>query len=849
MVDPKARPRKKVYNFDVRRKYEYVSSFRTIERPPIERIKDMIKKITNPPKKAVAVKPTDVKPQGGFNFAVFGAALLIAVIILGVGFMFLTASLNQNIPGVFKEAAEKPAIDNLILNGEILSSGERNNPLYAAGVQVDYNAENVENYSITLTPYEQRIPSEVFILNSQRIEASTYTDFVRVLRSNLEKRKILLNEITIDELESLPQGATVIIPSGVIPKEILGYDSLLNMRNIVDRGIVIIYMGQPFNRVLNGSLVVSIPAEDLQRLPVQFDQATVLVPANISLFQPLYRATASGNWESKLLYGSISAVSRGDGAFIFVPQTLDGGWRGNPTNAANDISKLIFETPWADAIAQPYTYNLTNGTFTGEEYFFTNNFGNDRSTVKVEFIGHSDTTPVPVRQTLYTYVEKIDNNEMYIDGGVKVVPTSITTQPVRINAILKEDTAAQPEMFLRIVDSSGEEVDNVPQGPVNVQADRSFDVPIDLDEGEYIISLVDDFNNVHAQSYMKIVSIDVEWKGNAQGKPYVYVFDVTIDGNPITLSDVTVSVDGGQYGSYRFNDVSTVRVDLGSRTENQRLPYGNHNFKFTSGALTVDVPVVLNAPETIFSNPILWVTVLLTAGIVGIGILFARREEIFYSIDIPNFPPVARTRVPLGSDIILGVISKVNDNYKWEKTPLTTAEIKNGFKDVFYQGKPIYITDFNVEFILDQLVKKKKVVESNGYYGLQAWEGKHSMDYLALMRWLRDICVNNAVPFTGLDESKEADSVITVVGQQMYLHFYDKEGDHEKTLKRALKTIGSGITIMVFKNENEKQEFITRLNSSTSVAPIILKMESDSKSMVYHTPEELEQMVKDFKSM
>lgn len=846
MADEKARPRKKAYNFEVKKKFEYLKSFRVVERPPIEKIKDIIKQLTTSKQKEI--KKVEEKPQGGFNFAIFGAAILIAFIILGVGLLFLTASLNPNVPGVFLEDAEKPNIDNIILSSELLSSGERGDPKYSAGVFIDYNAENVDNYSIILTPYSQRIPSEVFILNSQKLEASTYTDFVRELRSNLEKRKILLNEITINELESLPQGAMVIIPSGVIPKEILGYNSLLTMNNIVERGIVVIYMGQPFNRVLNGSLVVSIPAEDIAKLPVQFDQETTLVSSNISLFQPLYRVTASGNWNNKLLYGSISSVSRQDGAFIFVPQTLDGGWRGNPTNAAQDISKLIFETPWADPIAEPYVYNISNNTI-GKQYFFTNNFLSKSATVKVEFIGVSDTSELPVRQTLYTYVKKSDVNELYIDGGVKVVPTSVTTQPVRINAILKEPVASSTEMFIKITNSSGEEIKNFPQGLVNVQADRSFDLPIDIDKGEYIISLVDDLDRVHAQSYLKIVSIDVEWTGNAQGKPYVYVFDITIDGNPIQLSEVTVSVDNGKYGSYTFNDVSNVRVDLGAKTENQKLPFGKHNFKFSSGALNVDVPVDLSAPETIFSNPILWITILLTGGIVGIGVLFARREEIFYFIDIPNFPPVSRTRVPLQSDVITGIISKVNDNYKWDKTPLTPAEIKNGFKDIFYQGKPIYITDFNVEFILDQLVKKKIVAESNGYYGLLKWQDKHSIDYLALMRRLRDICVNNAIPFTGLDESLEADSVITVVGQQMYLHFFDKNSDISRILKRSLKTIGKGITIMVFKNEIEKNDFISSINSSISKAPIILKMEGDSQSMLFHSPDELEQMVKDFKSM
>ena len=859
MVDiNKVKIRKKIYKFDVKRKYDYVAHYKTVERPPIERIKDVLKALTKPKeekKEKIAEQP---KPQGGFNFAVFGAALLIGIIILGVGLLYITSTIGQTTPELFEEPVDKPAIDNILHDGEILSSGRLGAPEYTAAVLAEYDTENIDNYTVVLTPYKERLPSEVFLLNSNRIDAETYGDFVPYLRSNLETRKILLNEITIAELESLPQGAMVIIPSGAIPKEILGYDSLLSMNKLAEKGVVIIYMGQPFDRVLNGTVTNSLSPEQVAMLPVTFDRNTPLQPSSdINLFQPLYRAVAgAGGWEGKLIYGAISSVKKGDGAFIFVPQTLDSGWKSNPKDAADDIAKLVFETPWAEPMGDSKTYVIANQTsYSGKSYFYTEPFefekGNPRATVKVEFTGESEASNVPVRQTLYTFVEKPDENQLFIDGGVKVVPTSITSESVRLNTILKETTPASLEMFLVIVDSNGSEVELFPQGSVNTQSERSFDVPIDVDRGEYIIKLVDTSNVVHAQSYMKIVSIDITFKGPSSSKPSVYVFDVTMDGNPVTLSDVSVDVNNGQYGKYSFTNVNNIRVDVGPKTDNQKLPFGEYDFKFTSGALTIDVPVILKRPETPLDNPLFWVTVILTGGIVGLGVIFARREEVFYWLDIPNFPPVARTRVPLSSDVILSIFEKVNENYRWENTPLTTSEIKNGFKEIFYQGRPIFITDFNVELLLDQLSKKGPVKTSIGYYGLSSWEAKtkRTIDYLSMLRRVRDICVNNAVPFTGLNDSKEADSVITVVGQQMYLHFYDKNADNKLTFQRALSTINKGITIMLFKNEMDKEYFIELINSSPSIAPLILKLESESKSLLFHTPDELEQMVVEFKSM
>jgi hypothetical protein len=170
---------------------------------------------------------------------------------------------------------------------------------------------------------------------------------------------------------------------------------------------------------------------------------------------------------------------------------------------------------------------------------------------------------------------------------------------------------------------------------------------------------------------------------------------------------------------------------------------------------------------------------------------------------------------------------------------------------MLHNGKPIYITDYNVEFVLQELEKKDLVKESIGYYGKTEWGVKsgHSIEYLALMRKLRDICVNNAVPFTQIDDSKNADSVLTLMGQQMYIHFYEKSAVPDDMLKKILLTVKSGITIILFKSHFDKNYFKNFIDSSPSVVPLILKMEVDGSSVLYQTTEELEKMLIEFKSM
>jgi len=853
MAETDAKTKKKTYRFELKKKYLYTGHYKKKERPPIERIKDLFRgRLTHKKGEKPAGAPVSQAPPGGFNFMVFGAFVFIAIIVLALGWLFLNTQVLGP-PAEFNPPSEKPDISNTIISGDILSSGERGDPQHVAVVMIDYNTSNIVNYTINISTYDEELPSEVFILNSERFEAGMYPDFIIALRSNLAKHKIILNEITLKQLETIPRGAVVIVPSGVIPMEMLGVDSMITPTTLADRGVVVIYLGQPFTKMLNGTLVQTTPQQTLKTLSFRFDENIQLeTEEEMHLYQPLYRVDPGGGWRGSLEYGSISVATRANGAFIFLPQTLDGGWRGNFTSAADDVSSIIFTVPWVEANAPPTEYFFDNQSYyAGQSYFFSEQFVKPNATVKVDFTGYSSTSEFPVQETLYLWLEKKRDNDMFIELGGKVVPTNISGNPIRMNAMLREPQAAQPNMYLTMTDSNGTEVQSISQGNVNVQADKSFDIPIYIDRGEYIVGLVDDEGNIYTQVYMKVVSIDITLVGQDPKELASYYFDITMEDEPYELSEVSATVDDGKYGTYEFTDVNNMKINVGEFTGDAPLPLGDHLFSFTAGGLTVEVPFSRQAVKYIFTDPLFIIMIVLTGGIVGIGVLFARQEAIYFALDIPDFPPVARTKIALQPDSILSIFEKTNETYRWHCTPLAVSEIKNGFKDIFYQGKPIYITDYNVEFLLDSLEKRGRVKEAIGYYGLVSWEekSKRSIEYLAIMRRLRDICVNNAIPFTQLDESKEADSVLTVVGQQMYLHFYEKSGDPHVLLKNTLPTIGRGISIILFKNQADKTSFQTLLNSSVSVAPLITKMELDSSSLLMLTTEELEKMLLEFKSM
>ncbi|MFH1394059.1 MAG: hypothetical protein ABII71_03305 [Candidatus Micrarchaeota archaeon] len=848
--------RKKTYHFDVKRRYQNVKHYLVHKKGAMDKLKDGLKGAFSPKPKEEPKKKgigTTAPPPSGFNLKILGAAIMVALLIIGLGWMYISTAFLNFRPGVFEPQLEKPVMANWITGGDVLTAGERSYGEHSALIYADLSSSSVEWYAVNITTYKERLPSEVFILKAHVEEGSTYPTFLRELRTILSRKQITLNEITLEQLKTIPGSAMVIVPTGVVPQELLGVGSETSFKDLIDRGVVFVYMGQPFWKMYNGQFIVSTPQYVLDALPVTFNEDVNLFSSDkFHLFQPTYQATPKGGGLSgQMLFGSVSVLKSSSGAFIFIPQTLDGGWRGDAALAAADISMFVFDYPWLspNSNEKEYQFNITRD-YSNSIILFTNPFEGTGCSVKAEFTGYSSTSKYPLEGVLIARVEKEADGELYIEGGYTVVPTNITNTRIRMNARLDEPEPAQPNMYLVMTNNERMEVARIPQGTVNVQSDTNFDVPIYLEQGEYIVSLVDDGSHTYAESYMEVVSIEIARASQRGLGSSQYAFEFTMGRQPVMLEDVVVEIDGGRLGTYEYHDVSSVVVDISKYTGGDQLPLGNHTFEFTAGGLKKTIAIERKIPPSPLTDPLFLLVIFLAGGIAVVGMYFARQETVYYSLDIPDFPPIARTKVPLSTDVVLSVFEKVNEGYKWKNVPLTTSEIRNGFSNIFYQGRPIYITDYNVEYLLDELIKEKKVGQFLDYYCPLSWEGraKKSVQYLAMMRKLRDICVNNAVPFTGLNESNVADSEIEVVGQQMYVHFYDKSRNREELFSNVLSTVGKGISIILFRNEAEKHDFSMLLNSPFN-APLVVKMETEGSSAQLQTIPEFNKMLVELKSV
>jgi len=863
----KIRIQKRTYRLDVKRKYQNVRHYRVKTKPPVEKIKESIRKLfakKETKKYATRKKTIAHEKKPGFNFLLAGGAIGLGLILIFAVWAFLTI---QALPATIPEdlsVLEKLNIDNSIYGGNVITAGDRYDGTYLASVFMDYKADNLNSYEVELTTYDKKIPSEIFVLRSERNSASNYAGFIRTLRSIFSEKNIVINEIAIEELETMPSGAVVIVPSGYIPKELIGSGTTITPDSLADKGIVVIYIGRPFTKMLDGISVVNTPSDLRENIFFTFDERATLTPSDeISLYDPLYAVNAIGAWSSSLEYGAISVLTQDDGAFIFIPQTLEGGWRENPLQAdkpaykyaAEDVAKMILDVSWADSDSsrtyQFFSSETPMESMSGRFYLFSNPFKGTEKSIILDFTGYREVAGenITIEDRKIINVEKEALGNIFIPEGYAVVSSGISGREVRVYGVLAEPAPAQVNMYLVIDDVEGNEVYRMSRGRVNTQGEEPVDVPVNLPKGEYTMSFIDDAGYTYASSYLIVSSVDIEFVAESRS---IYIFSLTMDGEPIPLTSIKVEVDDGEYGTYEFYDVEDrVRIDVAEKTGGNPLPPGDHTFSFEIGGLVEDkiVPVSTKLPP-IFENPLFIGSIVFSIAIAIIGIFFSRKEQVFFSVDIPDFPPVARQKIPISSDVIMSIFEKVNSNYKWKFTPLRLNEVKIGFKDIYYKGKPIYITDYNAEYILDKLKSKGKIKAALNYYAPAYWEekSKKNMSYLALMRKLRDICINHAIPFTSLDMSENADSEIDVMGQKMFIHFYDRSADMHDLFEGALSTVSKGITIILFRDEFDKSRFRTLLDSPT-LAQLLLKFEVQSSSVLLLTTVDLENMIKELKTI
>lgn len=799
--------KRKQFRFEVEKKYTHVKKFKEIKKSELQLfLESLLKKREEKKPKIEEEEREEKKPS---LLKVLAVASVVFVLILA-GIVFYIMGLSP-IPPPTEE--KMPSHFIKILKSGVASYGNEFSPRTVAYSLIETNATNIK-----LAFYTSPVSNQIFIVECGKYQSqNNYPYFEGVLKSSLEEKGFSVGKISGKDVLSIPEGAVVIAPCGKFPKELM----VPEFKDFVGRGNTFIYIGLEPNQAIDvdGSLT-PVPSSFWRDFNINFERTEMT--CNASLKDPLYKA-------GSLIKGCISVASYKNGSMLFIPQALDVGWDSGGY-AAKDVEEIVLNTEWlTPRYENAFTTNNTNIlVFVDSE---------KEGYVKV----YSTTDKGNITYAVFRQVFSDVGGELYVSEGPTVVSTAISGAPLNFHAFLN-DGEEQKLLHLNIVNAQGREVDKLPLGIHPLSSDFIFSYPGILPEGAYLCEITSG-QKAYARGLFSIAPIEIKTQANFMESKYTFNFFV--GDKKVFLRNVKVRF---RDKTYTYNNVHSVELDL-SREFGGPTPTGSYDFVFTIGEEEKTVTIVRRETaglSTVFS-PINVLLFSIALGIVAIGIYFAKKEEAPYAIDIPAFPPIEKIKIPIKRKEVLEIFRKVNDFYKWKYTPLRLNEIKGGFRGIYYQGKPVYISDYNLEFILDKLEKRGDVKSYLEYYGLSEWEkeSERSIQALCMFRAIRDICVINAIPFSDLGRAKDCDTKLKILGQDFYINFYEK-GRIAEIMKNSIECAKKGVSIILFGSQEEKESFIPYVYSPNRLSGI-LKFYVESGDVLLLTVEELKKKIKEIK--
>ena len=836
---------KKAFVFGIRKKYARSREFlppKVDDSSPLGRLRSMVgaqqkpgpqgaKPAQQQPAAAGGKKPAGAVPgaqkPASFLSTTWGklavAAAIILVLVFAGLFLYVQSLMAAGGAGLPGEKATVPYEMTFLINDtQVLTNGLEGQNLRNIYSVISYSTGNITNATLNLKVFPNHVPQQIYLLVSARDSASSYPEFRKTLASELERRGMIVNEIDMEQVQTLPEGAIVIIPSGYIPRDLVKKDGDFNIRKLVDRGVVVIYIGLPFDRAIDENGVSNVI--DSSHLGFSFSPSAGKAEG-LTLFDPRYSVSAKGtdNASTSTIYGSLSVVKLNKGYLIFFPQTLDGGWRGKGDLAANDVVAVIKETAWQKPITEINREFDTRLQPSRTLFIFSPSYASQDVYIKAYFEG-IDTAGERhgIMREIPAY--KFARGEIYPFEGNNVISSSVTGLPVRLHIYLNEPSGRKKLTVETITKGQVAKQEPFEEGETNLNSVRSMDYDARLKPGKYLLRVTDAGGKVYAQTSLEVLDIRPELL-SADFKSGNFVFGVRAsDGRTVNIGKVTVSIDNSI--TQAFEDTDTIKMKVTGLTP------GDHLFTFDfQGFTNKSFKLNYQPPKQFWDEPMFIIGGFIAVLVFGAGYLLRRPEKPMFSLDVPDFPPTSTKRIPVKRSAVLNLFEQVNKDYSWARTPLKLEELKGGFRKLSYQARPIYIGDYNLERMLDTLIEEGTVAEDAGYYGLAKWEtesGK-SIRYMALARMLRDIFVNNVIKFSPIGAAPEYDTKINIGGQDAYVHIYE----NTSIVGKALGTSSLGRTFIVFHNEQELSLFRESLASvSPKVAAFKIQVQNSEIILV-----------------
>lgn len=728
-----------------------------------------------------------------------------------------------------------PSLDLKVLDSGASDYGDSGKVIY---MLTQLNGKDISEADINVQLFDSETPRDIYLLDysspsfSGCIECEGLPDFKTSLEATLKKYDLIeanstLNQIKINQLDKITHRSILIVPTGKIPAQLVGLESGPDLNDLMNKGFVIIFIGRDLEEALyaNGS-VVRIPPGTLSSYGFGYQPSSSLVTCSgYHLQNPAFIISPS------LIGCSISYVNKADGYFIVFPRSIDIGWNARGDLAGQDVGRLIYEAEWRQPLitgslkvpgsmihpanSSPFMIFLNPSIYTSgwAKILITATTLNGSSMYYIRYTGVSS----HINGRVIHPVQAQQGDTILIDFEL----SENFTEPknVNISVVAYKNMQQISKQFAR---------------NIKIQTEYLFssNFLVNLSVGNYTLNAEDDKGYIYAQSFLNVPPITVSLSPQWDAQPQVFSFTLVVPKDPISATAgfsplaykrayVTVNDTPGANLFPAYSNVSNSNGRF-SIMPSQTLGFGTHTFKVNVSGQVILITQSYKKPTSWLDNPLNVAIIILTLIVGVIAVALRRPEKPLYTIDVPDFPPLEKVVVPISKFSVLSLFDSVNREYKWTFMPLSPQELKNEMRrKITYKGVPILITDYNLDRILDELIESGDVVKALNFYGLKTWETKSGRDirYLALFRLLRNFLINNAIPFTDLNQRKDCDILATVKGDGIYLHIYIDEN----TLKRALA--GTGKNFIVFESKKELEETLKKLDLSYNPLAVILKSE------------------------
>ena len=692
-----------------------------------------------------------------------------------------------------------------------------------------YSLEAVDIYGANFTAkaYAKEIPTDIYLLDYPCEECRTLPEFKSSLEQELKGWGVIpsnstLIELKFNQLEMIGKKSILIVPTGRIPSALFDSESQASLQRLMDRGSVVVYIGSDLSQWKTRSGVIEeVPAGALGQYLSYVTVQTGPASRPYTFEGGNYRLSTE-----TMSHDVISVQNVSEGFFVAFPNSLDLGWSsragGNGTAAAKDVADFIASVGWQQPLSEggrsistpslavngTDTIVVSPGMMNGGYLRLYTNFFVPNGTVIREYHDLYITNPVTGR--LY-------NTNFTVNGSI--IPVMME---------LRENFSEPREFEIYLgAYKDGQLVDRRVLGLVNfitvLKQEKRYQV--NLTGGDYILRITDASNNIYAQSLLHIPVVAASI-GGANWDDGAFTFMLLSDSQPVAGTDVAVSMDGGPPEASRTDGNGAFTYKPASKPG-----FGEHTFTITATGRSFSLTASRTKAETFFDKPMNQAIIVVTVLVLVVGLALRTSEPPKYFLDVPDFPPQHKERIPLSRFALVNLMENINKEYRWKYMPLSLQEIKAGVrKHISYQGKPVLISDYNLEKLLGQLEESGQASRALGLYGLSSWQkqSEKEMRYLAIFRTLRSFFIGHAVLFTDVGARKDCDILVNYRGESIYVHIYEGEA----TVRRALASARKGKNFIIFESRDALQDFLLELGPASTQLAVALKMEINARQLI-----------------